>query len=597
MSDINTNNVSFNDSGTAVISGVSSGIDSQGLIKSIIKAKSFEVDRIDTKIAANGSQISDMQEFQGLLSNFQSTLNSLRGGVGSTQLSAFDQKQVFSTSTVKAGAPVGHTASAAASIVSVNVDPKKAAVGEHTVEIVQLAKASQFRSDSFSSKTDTLVSQGKTAGSLQVGDVTIDIDADDTLLDLRDKINFSNGNVTASIVSASDTEHYLVVSGNETGVANAITVGGDLATHNSLGFTDTGTTDIKTSIQTAQDSIIRVDGLGVDIQRSTNKIDDVIEGITLDLLDAEEHTEIQIKVETNLNSVKQEIFNFTEQYNAIKDFIADQREEKVRSEDSDAEKEYGSLAFDPTVRRIQQEIDGLINKKVPGLEDGFSSLAEVGLGINKSYRLEMDEGNFDNKLLSNVKELEKLFSFSYESSDSRLRPISIPSNAENNTNGTSEVQPYYVNIAPQDADGKVVSANYTETLGAGAGGANNSSFEVDGNLVKGLNGELKGMSFVYAGEANGAGVDGIEFRFTRGIADQLFTTLDNMLSSDGAVSKAIDGLNESTETLEKSKTDIEARLEIERERLVRTFSAMERSVAISNSIIEQLKQQSAASNN
>lgn len=597
MSDINTNNVSFNDSGTAILSGVSSGIDTQGLVNSIIEAKRFEIVRIDKKIDVNAGKISSMQEFKGLVESFQTSLGNLRGGLGYGQTSVFDQKQAFTSSRLTAGAPVGAVASSADSILGVSIDPAKASVGQNKVEVVQLAQSTQLRSGAFTSRSSTLVSEGVTAGQVQIGDVTVDIDADDTLLDLRDKINFANGNVSASIITASPTEHYLVLNGTDTGAANAVTIGGDLATHNSLGLTDAGTTNITHEIQSAQDAIMRVNGLGVDIYRENNTVTDVIDGVTLDLFQAEVGTEVVIDVETNLNAVKEEIFNFTEAYNAIKEFVSDQRTEKVRSDAEGAEKEYGDLAFDATVRRVAQEIDQLINIEIPGTADGYGSLVEIGIGINESYRLEMDEGTFDAKLVADVKEMEKLFAFSYQTSDSRFRPLEVPNSIANNVNGSGGVDPYYVNIAPQDADGKLVSANYSETAGSGAGGANNSSFEVSGNIITGLNGELDDMKFIYAGQANGPGVDDIQFSFTRGIADQLFTTLDNFLADDGQISEAINGFNESTESLEESKTTIESRLELERSRLVRVFSAMERSVAISNSILEQLKQQSAAMEN
>lgn len=150
--------------------------------------------------------------------------------------------------------------------------------GVHTLEITKLAKANTISSDiSWASpSTDTMnfaetitINQGATH-------FDVAISATDTLGTVRDNINKATGNtgVTASIINTAPNTYKLVLTSKQTGSANQISVSGD--TNNIL--------KLNTISVPGEDATFKFDGL--DITRSSNVVNDLLPGLTLNLLSA-----------------------------------------------------------------------------------------------------------------------------------------------------------------------------------------------------------------------------------------------------------------------------------------------------------------------
>jgi flagellar hook-associated protein 2 len=579
MSDaFNVSNTSFSGSGTLRLSGLSSGIDLQAAINAIMAAKRQPAVNYERKIAANTGKIEAFQDLKTISTAYTGVLNKLRGQVGFFADSVFDSKVSFTSSRLAVGAPPGSVPAAADSVLGVSVS-KKAQPARHTVSVVQLAQAHQFRTDAVTSRTASLDSLGFTQGDFTINGQTINLDADDNLVDLRDKINNANAGVTASIVSVSPTEHYLVVNAKDTGAAAQIDLAGGNAVTDSLGLTDTGA--IKNELLAAQDAIIRVNNLGVDISRSSNKIDDVLDGITLNLFSADPNTEIVIDVENNLANVKQTIQEFVDVYNLMKDFVDDQRAKTVRQEGQAAE--FGALAFDQTLRSLNQRLSQIIGQSVAGQPDGFASLGQIGITMDNNFRLTIDDGVLDNKLLTGLDNVKRLFEFQATASDSRVQITGFNANVQPGT--------YYVNLGGTDADGNLISGNINSAPGVGLGGADNGSLSINGviatsTLLTGAN----GLNFGFNGGTNAPGVDGIQITVSRGLADQLFSLIDEFgKAATGTIDKNIQNLTTQNEQMTERVAAIDSRLEITRASLTARFVAMEQAIAQSNSLMDSLR--------
>ncbi|MBI1363349.1 MAG: flagellar filament capping protein FliD [Proteobacteria bacterium] len=586
MTDLNVSNTSFSSSGTLQFSGLSSGIDIQAAVNSIMAAKRQPAVNYENKIAANNDKISAFGQLKTITSAFSDILNKLRGQVGFFKDSVFDSKVSFTSSRATAAAPVGHSASSADSILGVSVS-KKAQVGRHTVEVVQLAQQHQIRSDAFTSKTTDLQTLGFTTGNISINGKNIVVDPSDTLTDLKDKINTSNAGVTASIVSVSGTEHYLVFTAKNSGSAAAIDFAGGNAVTDSLGLTNAGA--VKNELAAAQDAIIHVDNLGVDVIRSSNTISDVLDGVTLDLFSAEPDTEVVIDIENNLQDVKQSVQDFVDAYNLLKDFIDDQRSKQVRTDGGD--EEFGPLAFDQTLRSINQRLAQIIGASVAGQPDGFSSLGQIGVTMNSDFRLEIDSGELDSKLLSNLEDVQRLFEFQATTSDSRVTVTGFNANVQAGT--------YYMSVGGTDVNGDVTSANIGTVAGAGIGGADDGSLSVNGifatgTAVTGAN----GLNLAFNGGPNAAGVDDIEITVSRGLADQLFSLIDEFGKGvTGTIDKNIAALTDQNDQLNDRVVAIDTRLEITRASLTARFIAMEQAIAQANSLKDSLNAITQSQNN
>ncbi len=81
METINLNNLSVDSSGRVIFSGLSSGIDLQGIVTDIIAAKRIPIDSIETRITENVDQIAALGDLRALLTSLRQSLHSLRGAV------------------------------------------------------------------------------------------------------------------------------------------------------------------------------------------------------------------------------------------------------------------------------------------------------------------------------------------------------------------------------------------------------------------------------------------------------------------------------------------------------------------------------------
>jgi len=263
---INLSNLSVDSSGRVKLGGLSSGIDYEAAIDAIIAARRIPVDTLENRVTANEEKIAAYKDLSSLLSNLKNSLSTLRGavtlgGVGD----AFKSKTAFATSSRTDGG----TASAAATLMGVTVT-NAAATGSHTVEILQTAASHKIGSGALTSTTSDLgtglgLGAGTVAGSFDINGVTIDVLSTDTLQDLRDRVNAANTGatatgVTASIVSASATQHYLVLTADDTGESITLNneVGGVLG---ELGISADGGTTLLNELQAPRTAKLYADGL------------------------------------------------------------------------------------------------------------------------------------------------------------------------------------------------------------------------------------------------------------------------------------------------------------------------------------------------
>ncbi|MGE5537894.1 MAG: flagellar filament capping protein FliD [Gemmatimonas sp.] len=254
---LNFNNITTDANGHVSAGGISSGIDWTSVVNDIIKAKSIPVDQLNTSIDANKKQISAYNDFQTLLGTFKDSLNLLRGAVSfDSSADAFASKQVF-TSVSRTD---GSTPNAAGNLVGVTAT-NAAATTTHSIEVLRTATAEKDSSDAFTSTTTAL---GLTDGdAFTINGKSITVSATDTLLTLRDRINAANSGtspsgVTASIVSVSATQNFLVLTADDTG--SAITFANTTGTPlNTIGVLSGGVA--KHPLVTAQTAQLYADGI------------------------------------------------------------------------------------------------------------------------------------------------------------------------------------------------------------------------------------------------------------------------------------------------------------------------------------------------
>lgn len=524
------------------------GIDYSVLIEAKVQARLVRADRIDAKITTNEAKITAYSDLQDLLQTVNSSLDGLRNRSEATGASS----NLF-------GQRAGYVSDDDVMAATVEDDTE---AGTYSIVVQQLATKHKVGSDSVSSKTSALGQAG--SFTLQAADgtaVSITMDADDTLTDLRDAINAqkSTSGVTASIVQVSDSSYQLMLTANNTGQAISLTDGGDDVL-SGLGLTDSAGA-IKNELIAVQDAIISVDG--VTVTRSTNTIDDAIEGVTLNLYTADPDSAITLEVSTDLSSIKTAITDFVDAYNAFRDFVVQQQ--AVASDGTKTDD--ATLFADSLLRQITQSVSNALNTSITGDDGSVLSLASLGITFDSSNKLELDEDTLNSMLTENVDAVQQLLGLNMTSSSSQLSLLRYDSSS------TSMSFTMDVDVA---SDGSLNSVSVN---------GDSSLFTVKGNRIVGNDGTAyAGIVMVYTGGSGSVDVD-----FSQGLADRLFGAIDSVAAEyDSDLSTAIDDLEATDTDLEGRSADIRTKAESYRTTLTAYYARLEAAAETAALLLQQL---------
>lgn len=179
-------------------SGLSSGIDTEGLISRLLQVEAIPIRRLQLQEAQLNSRSSVLQQ----LKNQLQTLSTNAAGLNS--LAAFN--------------PI--TASSSDSAVATISAGAGAVAGSYDLAVSKLAKAHKISS---TAQTDT-TSALNLAGKFVVNGKAITVVATDSLSAIAQKITNANVGVTASVIDGGSGSAYLTVTASSTGATNTIQV-------------------------------------------------------------------------------------------------------------------------------------------------------------------------------------------------------------------------------------------------------------------------------------------------------------------------------------------------------------------------------------
>ncbi|MGN4981583.1 lateral flagellar capping protein LafB [Aeromonas dhakensis] len=269
----------------------------------------------------------------------------------------------------------------------------KASSGQYNFFVEQLAQSHQV-GFSLDSETAPLPADG--VFSLTVKGKTIDIDlatlpAGSTVKGLVSQINDAKDNpgVKATLVRT-DGKVNMVLTSKDSGLENAISVNYSGDATNSLGAAISG----KTDITKAQDAKLRMGGDNpLIITSASNKIENVVDGLTLQLTKAQKSSDapLLVNIEQDKEAVTGSLKKFVESYNELVDELA-----KMTSSDPKAP---GALSSDSGVRSLKS----VLSNSVRDLPNGLS-LSNLGIKTDKAGKLSFSETDF-NKALDKDPEL------------------------------------------------------------------------------------------------------------------------------------------------------------------------------------------------
>lgn len=581
-SSINTSGITVGSDGKVHVSGIASGIDSQALIAAQIAAASVPITNLQTKITANNTLSQAFTDLKTKATAFQNSLDALRNNLAFGSTNAFTQKSASGSTAAGVGAPVGYTPSDINTLLTTSFT-NKAQDATHTITIKQLAQAQQIASDP--QATATNVPLGLT-GTLTINGKNITLQATDSMLDARDKINAAGAGVNATIVSGDATHNYLILNSATTGEGvNAITLT-QSALSDSLGLTDGNvvSNDPKNELVPPKNAIINVDGIE-DITRSTNVISDVIDGVTLSLQKQEPNTVITLKVSPDLNGIKTAIASFVSAYNDLRAFITDQNTPKDRNNDGTIDAgEFGPLYNNSILRGVGDQLSFMNAQQMTANPDGFQSLGQIGIVQDATFNLKVDDSVIDPKLLSNVGAIAKLFGFSYTSSDSRIHAVDrSPATAT----GT-----YYVSFSGTDVDGLVTDGRIATAAGGGTSSDGSLTFQgsnvVTATDTTGANGLVLGFN----NSTGGLGpITDVQINVSRGIADSFYDYFKNLTApSTGLLDTQIASVADQSSKYQTQIDTLNVRIDQQKTNLTNKYAVMEAALAQLSQLQNQITQ-------
>ena len=263
-------------------------------------------------------------------------------------------------------------------------------VGAYDVIVTDLARAQVTASTSTYADSDTTVVAN--GGTLTIGGIGVVIGGNVTLQGLADAINGTTDiPVTASVLSSAPNTYQLVLTGNDTGLANAFTITNGLS--GGAGVTFGG------NAVTARDAAATVNN--IPITSAENTITGAIPGTTLTLLKADPATTVTISVSRDIQNLKTSVQEFMDKYNDLTNFLDAQFA-------ASAEGVGTAIGRDGLVRGLRSTMRQTLSQAY-SVGGAFSFLAEVGIGSNSSGELTLDASLFDAAVESSLTGLESLF--------------------------------------------------------------------------------------------------------------------------------------------------------------------------------------------
>jgi flagellar hook-associated protein 2 len=550
--------------GVTRLTGTSSKLDTEAIVSAAYEAKRLPAVRLEQRVARNEARAAALGELKTLLQDLQASVAGLRnppGLLGAAE-NVFETKQAFVT---------GSGGTAPDELVGITIE-NRAAPGAFALEVTRLATAHKLTAQPLGPEGQTLAEAWNGgagfAGNLEIGlaggtKATIVVDGAMSADDLRAAVNAvaAQTGVQASIMSVSASERRLVLTAAETGREIELADAGGTAITGLLA---------PATLQAAQTALLAVDGVA--IERTGNRIDDVLQGVTIDLYRAEPGNPLAVKVEPSLVAAKEQLVGFVEAYNGLRDFVA--RQSSVGADGAVGED--AALFGDRVLRSLAQSLSGLVGGSVPGLASGaLSTLRDVGITMVEGGRLRLDEATLDSRLLGRLDEVRGVFEFTATANSGGLA-VYARSNA---------LADYAFTVAVTDADGD--GRAEAATLDGVAA-------VVNGGVIEGAPGTAyEGLKLLWSGRGNAT----IDLAVSPGLADQLYNALETALDEiDGPIRQSLDSLEAANQEHAQRIAAIEERATRARDLLIARLGAMESALSLANTMLTQVRAQMDAMN-
>ncbi|MBL1218450.1 MAG: hypothetical protein D8M59_13285 [Planctomycetes bacterium] len=233
---------------------------------------------------------------------------------------------------------------------------------------------------------------------------TVTLEATDTLDDVITAINNAGILVNATLINdgGSSNPYHLSITSKLTGSS------GDL-------IVDSGGLDFDLSVLTeAHDAIVFFGSTdpakGMAIRSTTNTLDDVVAGVTIDLK-ATDTDAVELTVARDIEGMINSVTEFVSSYNSVLTEIG-----KLDYYDTENESR-GILLGNSTIARIRSQLQRTIQEDAIGVETQYENLLDVGIRFGEGGQLTVDKDDLRDALNEDLEAVENLFAAKVLSDD------------------------------------------------------------------------------------------------------------------------------------------------------------------------------------
>ncbi len=524
--------------------GVGSGLNTTELIQALVEADTVAAsenlnnleENAKAKISAFSILKSNLKDFKDIVKEIQSQQQ--YGFIGQTSdatvatLTATGSK---AGSTINSSVAVSTLASSH-SLTGPTYSSPTATVGARTLTI----NFGTWSADPTAGGGQSFTSNGQ-------DQIQVTASSTATLVDLRDLINTTvtdsdndgQKDVNASIIY--DGTNYMLMLKSQSGASYEMKVSDSNA---SPVYAYDATDGAQLTQRVAgTDSAFTVDGISM--TRSSNSVDDLFDGFTLDLKKTS-GTAIRVSSEVDLSSVQTLVEGYVGTYNEVMESL----KAMGANDEVDPEND-GALIGDSTLREIMRELREMSSTAIGGYDGGPYYLSYLGVATERDGSLSFDRTKLETQFKSKPETVRAFFTNNYATSNSNITIKAFD----------------FVNTQPGSyafsTDGS------THTIGGVSATKSGDTYSVASGNPKGLTIEVE----------NGSGVTSGTIYYGKSFLNLLTEKLDTYLKFNSIIDTRMTNLNDTLRTVSDKRIALEGRIQKLTERYALQYSSMESTIA------------------
>lgn len=279
-------------------------------------------------------------------------------------------------------------------IVSGSVDPTLAQKGSWSLEVLKMPKNAGRMTNGFPDKDKTQIGVGYLNFETSDGEKEVYInDSNNTLSGVARAVNGAGIGIRASVVTDaddSDYPHKIIFSSDTYGDNNDVVFP-------TVYLLDGDHDFYFDKERKAENGKIKLNGFEIEVD--SRKLEDLVPGVSLDLMSAEPGREVTVNVSENYEAIKGKMDEFVTSLNGVLGFI---QQQNTMDETTDTTK---TLGGDSMLRSIENRMRTLIQSGNYSFGPGINRLSQLGVEFNRNGTLNFDRDKFNKVLQTKPKEV------------------------------------------------------------------------------------------------------------------------------------------------------------------------------------------------